>query len=553
MTAKAFIDVLGKTGYSPRTLNLEVQDHDLFASLSIPAKAFLFLTMNLKENERISVGQLYGKRWADDSDVIGHFRELSEDVRIEVLAFVTLMLHEITHHVDFLSTPFGLHFHLKTIREYWSLQYFAPILLENPELIPERFVDFGSHYDRVTSSQAGTAGVAWYPLRGGDGEQLRNAWHALEEQIRTLEAWGDGSAVQPHRRHIEKGWAGRTDTLRLFGRELQPVTVHGFLASVSLPGFLSWYLRPLTLFETRAVAHSMQWVLHLVGDDAADVLPSYFAALYRRKGLPPDYFFLFDLLASASGFASFEEFLAKGSPNARQNFLSALSFACWYALQAPPPMDQDAILTSNPIIRLLVILRAYDDLLVESKPPCNSFGDLANSLDELPRSRESGCRPINEILKFCRQTIDASLDMNRMQTWNPKVANHFSYILQLLGIQLTRRDDYNSLIGMPTHGNPLFCFADPEDQKLLDPYEAPEDVVSWFGFRTNLLFRFTAQSKIVERMEQHFGMNELSVPCGCGTIISGRISKWMRRAQATCPNCARVHDIDLAEAVRFRI
>jgi hypothetical protein len=549
-----FMDVLGKTGYSPRTLNLELQGRDLFGSLSSPARVFLFLTMELEEGGLISVGQIYSKRWLEDSNTMKRFRELSEDVRIEVLGFVTLMVHEITHHLDFLSTPFGLNFHIKTIREYWSLQDFVPILLENPEMIPERFVDFDSHWDRVRTSPPEDFQVPWYSLRERDSEEIKKAWHSLRGQILTFEAWGDVSTVQPHERHIERGWAGSTGTLKLFGRELLPITVHGFLATVTIPDGPSWYLRPLTILETRAVAHSMQWVIHLLGEDGFDALPGYFATMYRRAGLPADYFFLFDLVASAWNFPNFEELLQKAALDVREHALSMLSCACWYAMQAPPLMDQHSLLTSNPIARLLVVLMAYDDFLAgRNKRSFTSFVELANTLDQSTLPRQWGCRPIQDILGSCRQTISTMIRLNESKTWNPDMRAHFQHILELLRTQLDRRDDYTSLVGLPEHGNPLFGLDNPEDRQLLDAYEPPEEVVSWFNFRNNLLFKYMPRSKVIERMEQHFGMNELIIPCSCGTMICGRLSKYAKHTQTTCPNCSRVHDVNPSEIMKINL
>jgi hypothetical protein len=556
VTDELFMDVLGKTGYSPRTLNLEYQGRELFGSLSSPAKVFLFLAMELEEEGPISVGQLYGKRWLEDSSTMEHFRELPDDARTEVLAFVTLMLHEITHHLDFLSTPFGLNFHIKTMREYWSLQDFVPILLENPELIPDRFVDFGDHWDRVRASLPDDFQVPWYSLRERDSEELKKAWDSLRGQILTFEAWGDASSVQPHKRHIERGWAGNAKLLKLFGRELLPVTVHGFLATVTMPDGPSWYLRPLTLLETRAVAHSMQWVVHLLGDDGGDALPSYFARLYRRAGLPDDYFFLFDLLASGWNFPNFEELLQKASLDVRKHVLSLLSAACWYALQAPPPMDQDSLLTSNPIVRLLVVLMAYDDFLAgRNKRSFASFVELANTLDQSTLPQQWGCRPIQDTLGFCRRMVDTIMRLNESKTWNPDMRDHFQHILELLRIQLGRRNDYTSHVGMPEDGNPIFGLDEPEDLQLLDPYEPPKEVESWFNFRNNLLFKYMPRSKVVERMEQHFGMNELFIPCSCGTIISGRVSRYAGRIQTTCPSssCGRIHNFDPNEIIKINL
>lgn len=540
-------EMLKRAGYSPRTLNLELRGRELFGSLSSEARVFLFLALELEGEGAIAVGQLYGKRWLEVPSTMERFRALSEAARIEVLGFVTLMLHEVTHHLDFLSTPFGLNFHVKTMREYWSMQDFAPILLENPELIPQRFVDFGSHWDRVRAAPPEDSQVPRYSLREQDSAELKKAWDCLRGQILTFEAWGDAGKVQPHESHIVSGWSGRTETLKLFNRELVPVTVHGFLATVKTGDQRHYYLRPLTIFETRAAAHSMLWVIHLLGDDGADMLPKYFATFCKRAGQAPDYFFLFDLMASGWGFGNFEELLQKADRNLREDVLHMLSGACWYALHAPPPMDQDAVLNSNPIVRLLLVFMAYDDFVTgRNKRAFTSFVELADAIDQSTLARQWGFRPIQDILGFCRQMVETMMLLNKSKTWNPHMRAHFQHILELLSNQFDGRDSYTSHLGMPECGNPFIALDSQSDRKLLDVYEPPEEVVSWFIFRNNVLFKYQSRPNIIEKLEQHFGMNELVMRCSCGTVLSGRMSRYAGRTKIPCAVCGRIYDVDPA-------
>jgi hypothetical protein len=555
MPTRIFRDVVGAIGYKPRTLNLKLHGQELFNSLSSPAREFLLLALRLEKGGSISVGHLYDKRWLDDCNTMLCFRRLSDDTRIEVLSFVTVMLHEVTHHLDFLTTPFGLNFHIKTMREYWSLQEFVPVLLENPELIPERFVDFDSHWKNLRASPPEASQVACYPRREGDSDELEKSWGSLRGQILTFEAWGDAGTVQPHKRHIEVGWGGNTETLTLFGRELVPITVHGFLNTLTTPDCPGWYLRPLTLLETRAIAHSMRWIIHLLGDEGADALPAYFNALHRRPGqLDDDYFFLFDLIAGAWNFASFEELLQKAPLNMRDYALRLLSTACWYALQAPPPMDEHSLLTSNPIVRLIVVLKAHAQLMASrDNRGFSSFVKFANTIDQSELPLRWGCRPIKSILAFCRLTIDAMVELNEAKTWNPDVQEHFRHVLKSLCRQFARRDDYTSYIGMPDYGNPFLGLNEPEDRELLDSYAPPEEVLDWFSFRSDLLFKYLPRQKVIERLEQHFGMNEQIIFCSCGAVISGRISKYAGRMYIRCPRCGEGHDVNPSENVKIHV
>ncbi len=563
MALEDLIGVIGKASYSYRTLNLDLQGQHAFASLSSPARVFLFLAMGLQEEGPVSIKQLYGRRWLEDSRTLEHFRQLSEEVRAEVLVFVTLLLHETVHHVDLLSTPFGLNYHMKTIKEYWNLQNFGPILLENPELIPdkarnERLVDFDSVRNRVVNSTPEELRIPRYSLREWNSEELNKTWHSLRGQILTVEAWGID--IPPGKNQIKEICGDKNQTFRLFNQELQRVTVNGFLATIAMQEDENWYLRPTTLLETRAVANSMQWVIYLLGKDGAQALPHYFNVLYNRPYQYPDYWFLFDLIAKGWEFASFENLLQKANQDLIDHVLQMLSCACWYALQAPPLMEETGIsvLTSNPMIRLELILSVWDDFRTgKISRRFESFVEVANALDKSEIGRKAGTRPISDILSFCGEASQAMIKLNRQWTLNPDMRDHFEYILTLLKDQLTGRNDYTSYMGMPDHGNPFYCPGKSQNLKLLNhlfaAYKLSDAVQSWFEFRVRFWFGFIERKEAIEKLERHFGMDELIIPCPCGTNFSGRLSRYSNRIQKKCPNpkCKRIHDIDPKEIAKI--
>src|SRR3977135_2122236 len=54
---------------------------------------------------------------------------------MKVLGFYTLDVHELTHHLDFMSTPFGINFHQKPLFEFLVFQNFSANLLLHPEYL----------------------------------------------------------------------------------------------------------------------------------------------------------------------------------------------------------------------------------------------------------------------------------------------------------------------------------------------------------------------------------------------------------------------------------
>jgi hypothetical protein len=378
--------------------------------------------MDLKPGHGITLGQLYDRRWADDPPLMRAFRALPKADRVGVLGFVTFILHEMTHHIDFLTTPFGLNFHSKTIREYWSMQDFAPVLLENPELIPARLIEFDAHFAAVYSAGKDAVEIPWYSMADWDSSELKSYWETLKDQVITLEAWGDASTVRPLGHQIALGWAGNTEPQRLFGHELECVTVNGFLASIRPQGVKDWYVRPLTLLETRAVANSLKWLLYLLGPDGQAEVHRYLVAIYRRPDLPKDYLYLLDLISGGFGYESIESLVAGASRQVLEQVLMCSVTSCWFALQAPPPMDENSLLAANPMMRLLSVLHVLEDFTSgRSHGTFASFVELAEAIDRTELARELNLHSINEILDFCRRFTKIMLDLNKKNTWNPAV------------------------------------------------------------------------------------------------------------------------------------
>ncbi len=129
---------------------------------------------------------------------------------------------------------------------------------------------------------------------------------------------------------------------------------------------------------------------------------------------------------------------------------------------------------------------------------------------------------------------------------------HFDYIFELQIRQMEKRlpDGYNSRLGMPQNGNPMSGISDEKDaEHLLMEYRPSEDVVSWFAFRENLLFKFLRPKAVEAGLREWFSKYEGLIICDCGHLFTFSLPNGVEPGvQVTCPNCSTRHKVDLADA-----
>jgi len=448
--------------------------------------------MDKYETGYVSYSELYETRWCEKPRILAHYERLDAEQKNEVLGFVALTLHELTHHIDFLTTPFGVNFHAKTCREYINFQAFSQFLLADHKLVPAGFLAYFEDY----------------LIQGGMAlpETASRSWEHLRGQVLTFEAWGDGGMVRPRKKRIQPGWGENRNPVQLLGNALHKVTVNGFFLTVGIPHHLDWYLRPLTLFETRAIANSVLWILYLLDQkgSAVEDVRSFLRAFYPKETCPPDYWLIFDLLANLWGYAGFDELLAGGSCNALRQVLMLASGASWYALHAPPPMGPDSGLTSNPVVRLLCFLQSLN-AAAKQKLKFESLVAFADQIDGSDLGRQYDCPRVSEILSFCISFLSHHTSMNKTAVRDTELQRHFARIFKIQFDQMKKRitDGYASILSMPEHGNPYFALeTDKEADQLLFEYKPSARVEGWFAFRQNLLYKNMDCAKVI------LGLNE---------------------------------------------
>lgn len=525
MSLEKLIPAFDDVAFAPRTLHLSLPA-DLAGNLSLHGRGFLNIAFGAGLQ---SIHDLTGDAWTRDNVATNFFFRGSVEDQLEILAFLTVFVHEYTHRIDFLISPFGLHYYIQTLREYFYLQELVPPILDDPKKV-ER-MQFLVGFDAA----------------GDVEDNMANEWLPLKEIIHLFYAWGDASSVTPLGKYIKEGWGkaftGPADPFGV-GVLLEPVTVADTFETFRIPERdRFWYLRPLTIFETKAVVNSLLFIQHLLGERAGPLCRLYYERLYlaRKQDLPADYFFLLDLGARMYRRPDFETLLRTGSVEMIRSLLLMLSSICWFALQAPPPLKGDNPRVANPILRLIL---AFNFFAAYATGKLNvSFSSTAEGLKILESTQGAAAlhvKPIRETLATCTKVIDHFLRANRERTWNPQVKSHFEHVFTLMRPHFAAREpDYVSFLGMPDKGNPLLECATDEDWELTyTDYETPADVAEWFELRTDLFFKMLKPSKeILHRLDQHY--LAFLIPYACESCNAGMTWQWASRfAESYTLRCA---------------
>lgn len=147
------VETFDKVGYSPRLLELCLPQG---FTEQLSGMALAFFEMAYDKHEYTAYDFL-GDSWKDNGHACRFFSQCAEDVQTEILAFLTLFVHEYTHRIDFLISPFGLQYYVNSLREYWLIQEFVPTILDDPRSIDSvKFLaDFHDRIDHPALANTG--------------------------------------------------------------------------------------------------------------------------------------------------------------------------------------------------------------------------------------------------------------------------------------------------------------------------------------------------------------------------------------------------------------
>jgi hypothetical protein len=88
---------------------------------------------------------------------------------------------------------------------------------------------------------------------------LQQSWNGLCRWTYVLDAWQQTWATE-----VQDGWRGEASLLRLLRKAAQPINVNDVFPSLKMPGCVE-YVKPATILETRALIHSLCWILYTLG------------------------------------------------------------------------------------------------------------------------------------------------------------------------------------------------------------------------------------------------------------------------------------------------
>src|SRR6516162_372348 len=515
----------GRFGYDWRTQEVDIGGTDFMHKMSGEAREFIWLAAGSpSENKRLTLKQQYGHPWRDDPLLISRWRKLPQTAQLETLVFVMSEVHEVIHHVDFLCTPFAVNLHTKLMREYWALQDFAPFLLKRPELMPSRLIEFEAHAARI--------GL-------GPNDPARRRWRNLQPGLMSLLAYGDGRDIWPHQ-GIEIGWAGDRDPIYLFGEPFEKIRVNGFFASLRPVGETSWYLRPLSFMETRAVANMVAWAVEFVGDGARPRIAELIRILYRSEAIAADYLAILDLFSRGFGYKDFEAVILDAPELMFRQVWIVASGLGWYALHATALRQKGDLPATNPVFRFINAVKEMENLLGEVSPKFRSMASSLEDFDRTGTAQQLQLGSAAESLEHARKLVVELAELNSLLTKHEDMRAHFAKVLERTASCLKVRGDvYASGVGMPEDGNPLSA-AELDDKNVaeaigtdLDP--APS-VREWFKVRDDILFSFRMpQSKKIRTLFDQFGVTVVALCFKCRTVLQIELPEY--RKSIKCPKC----------------
>ena len=534
MPTSQLLNRLRGTSFSPRSL-LITHPQSLIASLSLNSRAFFNLTLG--DTSNMTVLDITSDKWREDSLATDFFWKSSKDQRTEILALIASLIHEYTHRIDFLISPFGLHYYGKLILEYTTMQLFMPIAIDNPQAMEE--IRYLVNFDNkeVTS------------------DQLKELW---DSRLRIIShaffAWGD---LNPNRLYLVDGvidgWGqgikGLSDAFKT-GTEVEPITVLDHFHTFRIPSVdRIWYMKPLAIFETKAVVNSLLFITHLFGEGCMVECQNLYEAVYldTNDSSVLDYRALLDLAAGIYDFKDFGQLLRSGRYPALKSCLVTLSSICWYALQAPPllrVMDPRAV---NPILRFwiaFIVFRSYTRREFEINARCGA--DVLRFIDSTDLRKNLNQLTDDEINAICIEYHGGIKKECKERIWNPNMSKHFAHILDLMEPHIMNRfPGYTSYLGMPDCGNPLLECRTPADWELTyDDYQAPTDANEWFSMRHELFFGLTPGGReLTEKLNEHFKAFFIPHYCTCGAITGHWVSRWFTAAKMKCGACGTEKEI----------
>lgn len=484
----------------------------LEAAISTAAATFL-RTLTAPSSNLQDVSALLGSGSTWDRSTIEAFATLDEDDQLEVLIYLTVPVHEYTHHLDVNCTPFGAYLQAHVGYELLAFQAFVELFLREPDTVP-------------TGNIASLGQVFNEGERRLD-EPVRGSWLRLEGYLEQARVWRDLDDLPV--KSIEP--TGRSADL-LYTR-FEAVIVDGWSPSYTVAGHRDWFISPTTILELRGVCASLIWAVNVLREwpGCLDLVGRLVDEVY-----PPtvayDYRFVLDLAAAAARTPSFEELLREHETSTVSFCLEIFFRAGWVALHTlGAAVDNQARRLELPELFVAVLQQAE---LVESKG--EAF--LADLLDIDQRFESEGAWGVERILEATSSYLDQTDAFNVIRS--PEIRAHMLGIASSSSRRLRDRvgDGYRWAPGIARHGEviPALIAYAPE---LLESAVVPDQLASWLDFRRRGFFRPMTKASLFKRIEDTFDLVFFQHDCLCRHPLDLAIPPEFPAYRVECPECGR--------------
>jgi hypothetical protein len=389
------------------------------------------------------------------------YNELPDESKLGVLAFDTVLLHEVTHQIDTTITPFAGLLHMLQVEEFLRLTPVLVALAADPDL-------------NVSAPLVRSARVEGHPVR----ERLRAFGQlesfeellAMSSQVRAL----DGIASAD----VTPGWCGQTHSHTFLGEEMERVTLFGEVLTLRPYGAT----RPVnlrTVLETRALSNCLRRILWRFRDDlslAAREMLRYLDWFYPAEA--DEYRAIVDAVAKFFGYRDLHSTIvgqARESVMAVDQPLVVASLVCWASLHSSDITD-----------KLIMAARFLQDVRSNQwQYPGPSA--LLNGFDEQtwqPRRAHETLATALELVQEQRKRASQAPD---------PLAHHFHHVLSTAERRLTARIDQNlglgDPMGTPNYGHPALYMSLEQADDLSGSYRPSPAFDQWRRLRTLVLHR----------------------------------------------------------------
>jgi hypothetical protein len=410
-----------------------------------------------------------------DHPVLNAYEKLSPQARVELMVFETLLLHELTHRVDYTHSVHGGAYRALTIHQAYSLLQLWPMLLAAHAFVN----DVVSKWDPSEVKRAGTEAMEhWHTLIVSDREVL--------EYFQVL---------PPHR--LSPGWPpGSRDIVRFnlpSGPPLEVATVQFtdgtndatvLLSSERHPGH---YLRPAAVVEGRALCHGIRHLALRFRERPLLGLQeiSSYLEWAAPPSLAPDYRFILDVVARYFGAPDLATLIINSHRKGRLDLIDMVAaHAATLSWVAMGGLDIGQ--------RLLFCIALYPDCYMDGREVVSpwvlaeqlehAINDMAGTLGMRWHGIEASLR---DVTGYLRSVPRAPL--------LPGLEIHSDRMVREITGNLENRmgKGHTCAAGFPPDGNPIAAYQSREDVwdmlDLTNERWAMNGVDSWFHARRDLL------------------------------------------------------------------